>query len=106
MCITHSTLCKQQTQTSLMQKIVQLCLVYDVTLNLFLKNACSFNVNVNNTRHFNLLTLLWTPIGALTSSVVMGTPSSSNNFWKVRTGAKTPASHTVPAQSKIHAWPE
>merc|ERR1719348_479027 len=36
--------------------------------------------------------LLWTPIGALTSSVVMGTPSSSNSFWKVRTGAKTPAS--------------
>ena len=49
------------------------------------------------------LTLLWTPMGALTSSVVMGTPSSANSFWKVRTGANTPASHTVPAQSKIHA---
>ena len=43
-------------------------------------------------------------MGALTSSEVMGTPSSSNSFWNVRTGAKTPASTTVPAQSNMQAW--
>jgi len=44
----------------------------------------------------NKLTLLWTPIGPLTSSEVIGTPSSSKSFWKVKTGAKTPESTTVP----------
>ena len=42
------------------------------------------------------ITLLCTPIGSLVSASVMGTPSASNSFWKDRTGANTPASHTVP----------
>ena len=29
--------------------------------------------------------------------------TSSNSFWNVRTGAKTPESHTVPAQSNMQA---
>ena len=45
---------------------------------------------------FYCITLLCTPIGALVSASVMGTPSASNSFWKERTGANTPASHTVP----------
>ena len=48
---------------------------------------------------WSLGTLLWTPIGALTSSMVIGTPSSSNSFWKVKTGAKTPESTTVPGKN-------
>ena len=35
-------------------------------------------------------------MGPLTSSSVTGTPSSSKSRWKVRTGAKTPESTTVP----------
>ena len=37
-------------------------------------------------------------MGPLASSSVIATPSFSNIFWKDKTGAKTPASHTVPAQ--------
>ena len=43
-----------------------------------------------------VFTLLWTPIGARTSSLVIGTPSSWKSFWNVKTGAKTPESTTVP----------
>ena len=50
---------------------------------------------------FYLITLLCTPIGALVSASVIGTPSASKSFWKERTGANTPASHTVPRLASI-----
>ncbi len=36
-------------------------------------------------------------------SRVLWKPTSRKRLWKVRTGAKTPESHTVPAQSNIQA---
>ena len=50
---------------------------------------------------FYFITLLCTPIGALVSASVIGTPSASKSFWKERTGANTPASHTVPRLASI-----
>ena len=50
---------------------------------------------------FYCITLLCTPIGALVSASVIGTPSASKSFWKERTGANTPASHTVPRSTSI-----
>ena len=40
-------------------------------------------------------------MGPLASASVIGTPSFSNIFWKDKTGAKTPASHTVPVMQNV-----